>query len=186
MDRAIAHEIAEQMDLIHESSTTLSGRLLTVRKKPIPTKVSLNGLAVVEVYSTCAMTDDKVTKLNESNVPWIEIQAKPSFYLPGARQWNFNKPLKVLRCSELFPRAGGKLWVCDDCTSGLQDQLKFIRLAGIVDFYSAPEKESGAGKAIRSIYSILEKKNSQGVTEGFYLVEGYVIVTNIRLLGNLM
>jgi len=110
------------------------------------------------------MTDEKIDRLNDSKVPWLEIRVNQQF-VNGENRWTGETPLKIWRSSEDF---GSKRWICHECINGLQNLLVFRRLSAIVDIYGRLGTKGGSGIMQRKTFSLLSDKSKKS----FYLIEG--------------
>lgn len=79
-DRRVIHSVAERMQLDHTSSGLGKTRQLILAKRK---QFSINGLCVIEIFSTSKMTDKKIEFLNLHKVPWAEISASEEWNPPA-------------------------------------------------------------------------------------------------------
>lgn len=66
-------------------------------------------IAAIEVKVTHAVDEQKRIDLEQSGLPWFEVEANEDFY-EGERKWTADKPLPYVRCVPSIPKR-----ICDRC-----------------------------------------------------------------------
>jgi hypothetical protein len=140
-------------------------------------------LAVIEIYATHRVDQEKIDLLNKEGIPWVEISASEDFY-EGEDKWLPDRPLPHIDGN--YPQRV-KNWQCPDCKKKLEGaRQRAIRSqhnkANTVRWYRFVDIYYPSGKQYREVFCLSTLELSEGLGTNAWLTKGYFKTNNSRTL----
>lgn len=156
----LVKKFAEEVGLGHYIQPGFSGRQNVLwYKKPNITPVGCYGIEILE-HNEISDESSIEFQLREG-IPWIEVRGASSVY-EGPSKWTIKDPLPAIKMPEK------KRKICKECSDDIQKNLKFERIASLIDIYISGR----LSEIIRKTFNIIVRKNENGQDEEFFLLEG--------------